>query len=285
MHSTRPVVLRSVALRPVALTEVSLNPISVDVGPQALDNFDFSAMTVGAELITDPGFDTGTGWALQADWVISGGLATFTWNGANRNISTNDDPLTAYQSLVFGIDVDSNTFDGAVDLRNTVIGANQRIDNSGLGLTNYYKVNWGTAPLNISIRARSGTTGSFSMASVSVKPIDLDDWTEIGTRTATEYIVYNAEDSTVQIVSGGAQIGIDIAITDFIAGQYVYMIDVANDNSGSLKISTSGDGDLATINDAGVHDGVISITDSTIQLEANGACDLTVNSFKLFPVV
>ena len=71
----------------------------------------------------------------------------------------------------------------------------------------------------------------------------------------------------------------------FEPGGYYYSIGITNNNAGSLKLSTPTDGDLAVIDNTGPHTGVISLTDANIQLEANGACDLTVSYFDLYPIV
>ncbi len=45
-------------------------------------------LTLGAELVTNGDFSSGTGWTLGTGWAVSGGQATFTATGANSALTT-----------------------------------------------------------------------------------------------------------------------------------------------------------------------------------------------------
>lgn len=280
----RSIGLRRVTLNPVELKRVFLDPVNVNLGDQKLVNFDFSAMTIGAEVVVDPGFDDALDWTFSAGWAVAGGKATHT-GGTSDNIATAANVTTLGNSYVAVVTTDSNTEDSAQRITGRWADQNYNIgDNAPVVDTVYTAAVGSPTPLTPALRS-TGLLGSWVVDSFSVKPISVDTWSEVGTRSAAEYMIFNNDDQTVQIVSGGLQMGITQTIPDFAAGDYYYSVDIANDNLGTLKISTALDGDLATIDNTGEHTGVISLTDADIILQANGACDLTVCCFELYQVV
>ena len=282
----RQVGLRRVTLNSVEMRRIFLDPVNLNLGEQVLVNNRFASMTIGSELVTNGDFSSATGWDLGSGWSIDTGLGTLTHDGTAKS-NTTQTGFTAFQSIKTEIITDSNdqTSNKAL-VRETFLQNKWTLSNDSGPITD---VNWecsaGTAPTIFSIRDTEENLSSRVFSLISIKPVTLDSWSEIGTRTATEHLCYDGDQALVNIFSGGAQIGITQAIPDFVAGDYYYSIGIANDNAGSLKLSTPTDGDLATIDNTGPHTGVISLTDANIQLEANGACDVTPSYFDLYPIV
>ena len=281
----RSVGLRRVVLSDVAMRRVFMDPVNIALGNQALDNYNFNNMTIGSEDVIGGDFSNAGDWDTQAPWTVASGVATMDYSLGDGNLSQQVASLTAYQSYQVQIDLVSEDGDGQIELRSNTWGGNVRIDNAGIGTQTYYLCNYGSAPTNYAMRGKNGTVLTGVLDNASAKPITLDSWTELGTRTAAEWMIFDDAAKTTQIVSGGLTMGVSIPINDFAAGDYYYSVDIVNDALGTLKISTAGDGDLATIDNTGEHTGVISLTDGTIRLEANGACDLTVCCFELYPVL
>jgi hypothetical protein len=74
--------------------------------------------------------------------------------------------------------------------------------------------------------------------------------------------------------------GISQAIS---ADIYCYRVDVES-ITGSIKVFTDADGTLATISSAGIKTACVNVTDTTIKLSSDGACEAVLNSFSMFNV-
>jgi hypothetical protein len=280
----RSIGLRRVTLNPVELKRVFLDPVNVNLGDQKLVNYDFSAMTIGAEVVVDPGFDNALDWSFSAAWSVSGGKATHD-DGTSDNIQTSANVTTIGASYVATVVSDSITENGTQRITSRWSHDNYTLS---VGTDTFYTAAVGSpTPQTPALRSAGSSDlgNTWVVDSFSVKPISVDSWPDVGTRSAAEYMIFDNDAQTVRIVSGGLQMGITQTIPDFVAGDWYYSVDIANDNLGSLKISTALDGDLATIDNTGEHTGVISLTDADIILQANGACDLTVCCFELYQVV
>jgi len=441
----RQVGLRRVTLNDVEMHRIFLDPVNLNLGEQVLVNNRFASMTIGSELVTNGDFSSATGWNLGSGWSIDTVLGTMTHDGTAKS-NTTQTGFTAYQAIKTEIITDSNdqTSNKAL-VRETFLQNKWTLSNNASAIDVNWECNAGTEPTIFSIRDTEENTTSRVFSSISIKPVTLDSWSEIGTRTATEHLCYDGDQALVNIFSGGAQIGITQDLSDgdtygselqpnsdlsgtagghdgtgsgsgavaddytiysnvgdvytsskdgndhqvitatsgdnvliratanrptlssgtlykasitlsdltgsvdwlvrasfgvnvqfqntitsagtytlyFIAdasfsasvylllldagesctisemsikevttvnpvfepGGYYYSIGIENDNAGSLKLSTPTDGDLAVIDNTGPHTGVISLTDPNIQLEANGACDVTPSYFNLYPVI
>ena len=279
--------LEKIVLTPVSMEQVMMTPVTVNLGPQLLSNSQFSDMTIGAEVNADPGFDDPLEWSTGGSWVVSGSTATHT-TGDSNNITANTNTTTigeCYQVT-------------NVTLTNDEIGGSQRYAsarwcNEDLILPNgagtnvgYVTAAGGNNPTKITMRSAvsSAGVGDWVTESMSVKPVSLDGFTRLGTISLTEWNLYDAENKTVRIVSGGAQMGITQTIPTFVTGDYYYSIFV-DSKTGDLKLSNPTDGDIASISSTGENKGIISITDGDLQLEADGACDVIVSAFTIYRVL
>lgn len=273
-------------LQPTQLDDTILVPTNIEIGRQLFTNPNFSFMTLGPEVMDDPGFDSPGDWTTTQGWAVTGGQAVMIWAGSAGNIISNN-LLTAYQSYQLEIETISNTFDGTCVIRNTTFGSSHDVTNVGILII--CDANVGASPLSVSMRAANGTAGIITLDNVTVKKATLDSWTELGTRTQNNYMIFNtcpsdAQHQSVQIVSSGPQMGIgqNIGTGTLTVDNYFYHIDIES-ITGDLKL-TSGAGSIS-FDSAGVYRGVTPLPSSVMTLEADGACDAVINSFRIYPVI
>ena len=281
----RQVGLRRVTLDDVNMRRVFMDPVSINLGEQALLNNRFTSMTIGSELALDGDFSSAVNWDLGAGWSIDTGLGTMTHDGTAKSNATQSG-FTAFQSLKTEIVTDSNAqTNNKALVRETFLQNKWTLSNAPSATDVNWECNAGTAPTIFSIRDTEENLSSRVFSSISIKPVTIDNWAEVGTRTATEHMCFDDDNHVINIFSAGLAMGITQTIPNFVAGDWFYSVGIANDNAGSLKISTAADGDLAVIDNTGPHTGVISLTDADIILQNNGACDVTPSYFNLYPVI
>jgi hypothetical protein len=280
----KKVEMTAVEMTPVFMQQIMTLPVGVRIGPQLLSNSQFEDMTIGSEVIVDPGFDNALDWSFSAGWAVAASNATHT-GGTSDNIQSATNVTNIGDSYVAVLSTVSNTEDGTQRITARWADTNYTVGQTAPGVDTVYTAAVGSpTPQTPALRSAGATLGSWVCDSFSVKPISLDDYSELGTRNANEYMVFNAADDTVRIVSGGLTMGITQVIPDFVAGDYYYSVGTTA-ITGSLIISTPTDGTLGTISSLGENRGVISLTDANIQLEDNGACDVTVSSFNIYKVI
>lgn len=281
----RQVGLRRVILNDVNMRRVFMDPVSINLGDQALLNNSFTSMTIGSELALDGDFSSAVNWDLGSGWSIDTGLGTMTHDGTAKS-NTTQSGFTAFQSLKTEIVTDSNAqTNNKALVRETFLQNKWTLSNTASAIDVNWECNAGTAPTAFSIRDTEEDLSLRVFSSISIKPVTIDNWAEVGTRTATEHMCFDDDNHVINIFSGGLAMGITQTIPNFVAGDWYYSVGIANDNTGSLKISTAADGDLAVIDNTGSHTGVISLTDADIILQNNGACDVTPSYFNLYPVI
>jgi hypothetical protein len=281
----RLVGLRQVALNDVELREIFLDPVSVSLGEQLFTNEEFFNMTIGAEVLNDPGFDTPAEWTASGNWVVSGSAATHTAPGNDNLTSVAAVTTTGKCYQVIAVTTVA-TEDGQMRYTsNRWANVDSLVDSGAATYTTYIAAAGNNDPTRPNARSAGATTGTWTMTSLSVKETTLDTWSIVGTQNASEYLVFNATDKTVRIVSGGNLMGISQVIPDFVAGDYFYRVNIPVANSGSMILNTVGDGTVATFTSIGLHEGVVSLTDSDLRLGFGASGDATVSSFKLYPVI
>jgi len=200
-----------------------------------LSNPEFTSTTASAELATDPGFDTGTGWSTQAPWSISGSTATHNGTAAG-NLSTNDEPVPAYQSCMVTVEILEYNQSSNCEVRDTFFPSKQAI-NEFPSTDILYDCNTGSSPTDFALRAKGTDLTTIVLGGISLKTLTLDNWTEVGTRTATEHTCYDPNQGLVKFDSGGTVFSIKQALAN---EDYNMMLNVDTLTSGTVVVSDGG---------------------------------------------
>ena len=206
--------MERIGMTPVAMLQVMPLPVGISIGPQLLNNSNFTDMTIGSELVLNGDFSSATGWSLGPGWSIDTGLGTLTHDGTAKS-NTTQSGFTAYQAIKTEIVTDSNaqTQNKAL-VRETFLQNKWNLSDTAPVTDVNWECNAGSAPTIFSIRDTEENTTSRVFSSISIKPVTLDDWLELGTRTAAEHMCFDDDNGVINIVSGGLQMGITQDLSD-----------------------------------------------------------------------
>lgn len=281
------VALKPVQLRNRGLVPTDLDPIGAPLGEQQLANSAFDTFTLGAELISNGGFDTGDSWTTQGNWVIGSGVATHT-GGSNDNLSQVDS-IVAGHSYVSSIKCTAvSGYDGRVIFSQKTWHTDKDVTLTAGVTTTVYLAATGADIPSYFIRAKDGTGGTVSLDDVTCKEVTMNNWPVTGSLTSTAYVLFNDNADYVYFYSSSAAIGISQTI-DMPAGRYYYILNLQSVLSGSIGIYGDVSGLLASFNSAGTHVGYIEwgVADTAFQIKtpATGTNSVIATSIELYPIV
>ena len=204
-------------------------------------NEDFSDFSLGSDIIVDGSFEgDGSDWALGSGWSVNETTDKLEHDGVAASNTTQDSPgLTAYRSWKIMTDVDAMP-GGNLILRNTIWEDNVTLMIAAGQVD--WRANIGDTADRYSIRCTNTDVSTTIVDNLILQEVTLDDWTLIGdTRSQTEFVEINGDDTTVRLVSAsGKTIGYEQACDN---GTYLITPNVTV-TEGTFAVS---DGDTNTV--------------------------------------
>jgi hypothetical protein len=156
--------------------------------------------------------------------------------------------FTEYQSLKTVVYTISNAQqNNKTQIRNTFFTEKEQLTNdAGPAHDTFWDCNAGTSPTTFSMRSTENAGGVRTFDSISIRPVTLDDWTELGVRIVNEHMCFNNDTGAINITSGGLEMGItqDISDGDTYGSELQPNSDLSG-TGGAFDGTGSGSGDIA----------------------------------------
>lgn len=122
--------------------------------------------SLGAELVTNGGFDSATGWTAGTGWTISGGVAAFSATGSFSELTQS---LSIADAKVYRVVLNATVSAGTVTVQVGGPGATTYLI-AATGLVSVYLVANGTGT-NSNVRIIAGTTFTGTIDNISVREV------------------------------------------------------------------------------------------------------------------